>query len=245
MTRSRSISLLACLALVAPASAFAESAAEHQDMTQHCGPKRAATAVIVIHGGGFLHGEPTKTAAACEALGRNGWAVTNVDYPVGDFVGMAQAVEAAATEAARHSRRVFSYGESAGGGLSAMAAARGWVDGAFAWAPVSNVLAWRASRQLTGSVWGAHLSENDWTDFAQLSAASWASAASAPIMVLHGRYDQTVPIAESVALKKLWPTMILKQYKGGHWPNAKVRSTAVACFRGDPPCGWARVAATK
>ena len=245
MTRSRSISLLACLALFAPAQAFAESAAEHQDVTEHCGPKRAATAVIVIHGGGFLSGTPTKTASICAGLGRDGLAVTNLDYPVRDFAGTYQAVKAATAEAGRHSRMVFSYGESAGGGLSALAAARGWVDGAFAWAPVSDIAAWRESRQLAGHSWAPYLRESDWTDITRLSAASWAGPTSAPMMVLHGRDDGIVPIAQSIALKKLWPAMTLKKYNGGHWPNSKVHSAAIACFRGHTPCKWARSAQTK
>ena len=237
-----STALLTCLALIAPSSAAAAASPDPKpDATQHCGPAAAKIAIIVVHGGGFLGGNPTKTDLICRQLGANGWSVTNIDYPVRNFLGTEQVLRTAALKAARTSARVFAYGESAGGGLAALAAARRWVDGAFAWAPVSDIPAWGRWRQESGSLWGRSLDDDDWEDLARISAQSWENKTSSPILVVHGTNDATVPFSQSVQMKKHWPTMTLRRYRGGHWPNAAVHSAAVSCFGGQQPCAWARL----
>lgn len=188
------------------------------DSTTYCGPERARVHVIVIHGGSFILGNPGMTADTCEAFGNRGWRVTNLSYPLGDLVGAERAARDAAREARRGSEVTLAYGESAGGGLASLLAARGWVDGAFAWAPVSDLVRWQGESK-PGFVNWEPFRDSSRATLTRLSAVRWAGRESAPLMVSHGRDDEHVPLAQSRRLKARWPAMRLREAAGGHLQN--------------------------
>jgi len=190
-------------------------AAPAQAADQYCGSSQAQRAVIVIHGGSFVVGSPDNTADSCQAFAKRGFYVINLDYPLGNLQGAYRAVYQAARKARQGRRVVYAYGESAGGGLAALAAAKGWVDDAFAWAPVSNLLLWQ-SQAAPGTAFWQYCSDSRPATLRMLSAYYAATGASAPLRVVHGRDDLMVPISQSRALKKVYRRMRLTEVSGGH-----------------------------
>jgi len=182
---------------------------------QYCGPVKAKTAIIVIHGGYFVVGSPGGTADTCAAFAAKGWRVINIDYPLGDLNGAYNAVSKAAVQAHKDHRQVVAYGESAGGSLAALAAARRWVDGAFAWAPVSNLISWNAKTPSGHNIWDYCL-DSSLPLLRKMSAYYSANPQSAPLRVVHGRSDTVVPVKQSRALKRKYPHMTLIERAGGH-----------------------------
>ncbi len=185
---------------------------------QICGPASAKTAVIVIHGGGFLFGSPQGYPRECAKLGARGYYAVNIDYPLGDLGGAEKYLHDTSVRLRSRYRQVFAYGESAGGGLAALAAARRWVDRAFAWAPVTDLVSWQAEAQ-PGFVHWEVFKDSSVPTLRRLSAVTWASARSAPILILHGTADTLVPIAQSYRLALKWPSMTLWTGPGGHYPD--------------------------
>jgi len=175
---------LAAAVLALPASASAAN--------EYCGPRSARTAVIVIHGGAFVIGSSSLTSDTCRAMGAKGFRVINIDYPLGDLVGAEQALYNAVVEARKKAKTVYSYGESAGAGLAALAAARSWTDGAYAWAPVSDLVAWRKETEATGFLDWRAFKDSSAKTLMRLSAVKWASKTSSPAVVVHGRNDMIV-----------------------------------------------------
>jgi len=189
------------------------SIAHAQD--QYCGAANAATAVLVVHGGAFVIGTPDATADSCKAFAQQGWRAVNLDYPLGDLAAAGRYVHAAAVRERSRRRTVFVYGESAGGGLAALAAARGWVDGGFAWAPVTDLVSWKAGEARGLSFWD-WIIDSSRSTLKSISAITWASRHSAPLLVVHGRSDQLVSLSQSQRLKLRWPKMTLQITAGGH-----------------------------
>ena len=187
---------------------------------QYCGPADAEVAVLVIHGGYFAIGTPEATADSCEAFAARGWRAVNLDYPLGDLAAAARHVEAAAWRARAGHRTVLVYGESAGGGLAALAAARRRVNGAFAWAPVSDLLSWKRNEAAGLPFWAA-IADTKPSTLRRFSAATWVSPLSAPLGVVHGRSDGVVSVSQSVRLKRRWPSMTLRVASGGHEQSAR------------------------
>ena len=223
------LSMAAFLVMVGPAVA----------KTQYCGPKKSSAAVIVIHGGSFILGGPDMTADTCKAFAAKGWRVTNLDYPLGDLNGASQSVKLASRIAKRNHQRVFAYGESAGGGLAALAAARRWVDGAFAWAPVSNLYLWQEESQ-QGFVNWQPFKDSSTSTLTRNSADYWAGKRSAPILVVHGQDDTLVNFSQSTRLKSHWPKMTLTPAQGGHYQYERsyldATKNATKCFSRQKPC---------
>lgn len=227
--------ILSFALLAAPASASATN--------EYCGPVKAKTAVIVIHGGGFVIGDNSLTSDTCQAMAAKGFRVINLSYPLGDLIGAEQALYKATVEARKTSKKVYSYGESAGAGLAALAAARSWTDGAYAWAPVSDLVAWKKETEAAGFLDWRYFKDSSPTTLVRLSAVNWASKKSSPALVVHGRDDTIVSYQESVRLKKRWPKMRLATVKGGHtiYEPSFINATknAINCFLGKS-CSWAK-----
>jgi len=144
--------------------------------------------------------------------------VVMVDYPLNNLTAALKYVRALAKAEGKTHRWLYAYGDSSGGGLSALLAAQGLVDGAFSWAPTVDLVNWQAE-----SVPGFH----SWTHFRDYgpgfgavlrdgSAVTYASKRSSPHFVLHGRDDVIVPLAQSLRLKAKSPNMILCKDAGGH-----------------------------
>lgn len=211
--------------------------------SESCGSPAAQKTAIVIHGGGYAIGSPRETDDTCKQLAENGFYVINLDYPLKDLAGAEAALRKETEILKARPGPLYAYGESAGGGLAALAAARGWVDGAFAWAPVSDLVSWRRANPGDSLVAFSEFKSTDRALLARLSAISYASPQSAPIVIVHGREDIVVRPEQSKRLVKRWPRAELRLVSGGHNSNEPSRiyapRDALACFTG-LSCPWAR-----
>jgi acetyl esterase/lipase len=159
--------------------------------------------VLVFHGGGYWLWVPADTERAAHALAELGFRVVMVDYPLNDLTATLKYVRSLAKAEGSTHKWLYAYGDSSGGGLSALLAAQGLVDGAFAWAPTSDLVKWQ-SESLP--------SFQDWTHFHDYgrtygvvlkagSAVTYASKRSSPLVAYHGLDDEIVPLAQSTRLK--------------------------------------------
>jgi acetyl esterase/lipase len=203
--------VLAALATLAvPASAQA---------TTYRGPASAQRAVVILHGGGFAYASAADTEDTARAFANAGYRAVNLSYPLRDLWGAKAALKRAIDDLRRPGRRIYTYGESAGGGMSALAAAERWVDGAYAWAPVSDLVAWR-HESIPGFATFAGFKDRSIRALKAMSAITYASKASAPLFVDQGRDDVHVPIDLTKRLKKRWgKRMTIRWWPGGHVGN--------------------------
>jgi acetyl esterase/lipase len=214
MRRAIALSLLALLAGASGARVGAGRADAVPGPS--CGPGHARKAVLVIHGGGFKHGSTGDTKRVCDLLGAHGFYVENLRYPLDDLRGAEHAAEDAAHELREDHAWVFAYGESAGGTLAALLAARREVSAAYAWAPVSDLTSW-AAEAAPGFVRWTGFPDARRATLEELSPITWASPASAPLQVDHGRADAHVPPLQSERLQAKWGAgMTLRLVGGGH-----------------------------
>lgn len=204
---------------------------------QLCPARKARAQVVILHGGSFILGSSAMTYDSCNAFARAGYKAYNLDYPLGDLAGAEAYIVSRVARLRRSRLPLYAYGESAGGGLAALLSSRSLVDGAFAWAPVSDLPAWQVE-SLPGFVnWEPFVSSSP-DLLRRLSAVSFASRRSAPLMVVHGRDDRHVPLAQSLRLKARYPRMRLKVTSGGHLQHEpsylNATKSALSFFAGRP-----------
>lgn len=98
--------------------------------------------VLTIHGGGYYGLDASTMASVDQAFEAQGFRARPVDYTIGDIrAGWRDVRRAAAVYGPR--RRVYAYGESAGGGLAGMLATkRGLIDGAVIHSPLVDLRPW-------------------------------------------------------------------------------------------------------
>lgn len=128
LRRGRSVAigfLLAAVAALLPAAAA-----------------EARPVVLTIHSGGFFKGDASMMDSVNDAFEAQGFRARAVEYTIGDIRAGWRDVKRAA-RAFPPRRRVYAYGESAGGGFSALLATRrGLIDGAVVHSPVIDLRAW-------------------------------------------------------------------------------------------------------
>jgi acetyl esterase/lipase len=92
--------------------------------------------LLMFHAGGFIFNCTTPCLAWAEDVAENhGFKARDIEYPLGSV----PSAMAAAVDAVPPRRRVFAYGESAGGLLAARLAQTGRVEAAAVQPPVSNL----------------------------------------------------------------------------------------------------------
>jgi fermentation-respiration switch protein FrsA (DUF1100 family) len=126
-------------------------------------------------------------------------------------------VAAAQTEArrlnARYPGRVYAYGTSAGGTLAALLAGDGMVEAAVAKAPISDLVGW--SWPLT--TYGADYYEQIGAKIRDRYRLSpLRRHALRPLLIVHGRGDNVVPLAMSRAYAVKFQRVHLWVVQGGH-----------------------------
>lgn len=100
----------------------------------------ARPVVLTLHPGGYYLYDATMMTAVDTSFEAQGFKAVAVDYTTGDIKAGWRDVKAAARSYPR--RRVYAYGESAGGGFAAMLAGKGLVDGAVVLSPLIDLRAW-------------------------------------------------------------------------------------------------------
>lgn len=174
----------------------------------------AVPQLLLIHGGSFLFEDPTFEPLTRTTALAAGFVPHYLSYPLGD---MPAAIEAARAEAihlrATYGRAVYAYGTSAGGTLAALLAGEGLVAAAVAKAPPSDLLAWRWP---LGAYGADYYSQIDLTPATRRSLSPLRRPARNPLLLLHGRRDQVVSVAQSVAFAAKFAQVHLWVVGGGH-----------------------------
>jgi dienelactone hydrolase len=206
MKASAHLKLLAAVLLITAALAAGPgrlcSPARAQDVSK--GRVHARSAVIFLHMGGYIGGSAAFPWTAATYFARHGWRVIKADYPLNDIAGARNYVRRLALRLQRSYRRVTAYGESAGGGLAALAAARGWVDAAVCNSGVVS--------PLTGG-WPHDTTQ---AQRALNSPGTYAGdATNRPLWLIVGSADTIVDPAPAIALRRAYPDSRLTVIAGG------------------------------
>ena len=182
-----------------------------------CGDRGAARTLIALHPGAFwiAYTKPY-LQAFCRRMEGGGFRVVAVAYPPNTRLALARVRRLAVAER-RRGRRVFAYGESAGGTYAEMLALAGRVDAAVAVAAPSDLLEWEAGNL---EYWQGLMRMTP----AQRRAASpmyHLSAAAAPLLLVHSRDDRTVGFAHSLQLHRAAPVRGCWRCVATIWPTAR------------------------
>jgi acetyl esterase/lipase len=100
----------------------------------------AKPVVLTIHGGGYFVDDTAMMAAVDASFEAAGFKSVPVDYTLGDIRAGWRDVRRAARRFPH--RRVYAYGESAGGGFAALLATTRLIDGAVVHSPIVDLRAW-------------------------------------------------------------------------------------------------------
>ncbi len=200
--------LLACLlcALPAPAAAAPPRVDQAVSLAPH---------LLLIHGGSFLHSDPSFESLTLEAAVGAGFVPHYLEYPLGDRTGAVRAARAAARELGeQYPGRVYAYGSSAGGTLAALLAGDGLVRAAVAKAPPSDLPGWEWPLDAVGPDYFARIGADP---AAMRRLSPLRRPARRPLLLVHGRADRVVPLGMSEAFAAKFERVHLWPVPGGHW----------------------------
>ncbi len=99
-----------------------------------------APLVLLLHAGGFLLEDESSMSEAMTIADEAGFETAVVEYPLGDLQAAVAHVKKVARRAGRGGRKVYAYGESAGGTLAALLAERGLIRGAATYSPIADLV---------------------------------------------------------------------------------------------------------
>jgi pimeloyl-ACP methyl ester carboxylesterase len=206
--RRAAAALLAALALALPSGASA-STSPHVGRATSLAPH-----LLLIHGGSFLYEDPLFEPLTRPRAVAAGFVPHYLAYPLDDLRG---AVAAARAEARRlnnrYPGRVYAYGTSAGGTLAALLAGDGMVEAGVAKAPVSDLVGWQWPLTAYGSDYYESIGAST-PDRFRLSPLR--RHALRPMLILHGRRDQIVPLGMSRQYAVKFKRVHLWVVQGGH-----------------------------
>ena len=206
------------LALLAPGSAFAEEAAYGENGGEGAGGLVGSTQrpqLLLIHGGSFLYDDPTFEPLTRGPAVAAGFVPHYVTYPLDNLPA---AVEKVRGEARRLREkfgldRVYAYGSSAGGTLTALLSGQELVAAGVAKAPVSDLATWEWPTGKYGPEYWSALGVDE-ADRLRLSPT--ARAERAPLLVIQGRADNVVPPSMNETFAARFNRVRLWLVAGGH-----------------------------
>lgn len=170
--------------------------------------------LLLIHGGSFLFEDPKFEAETKPAAIAAGFVPHYLNYPLDDLPGAVRAARVAAGELkARYGPSVYAYGSSAGGTLAALLAGNGLVAAAVAKAPPSDLVGWNWPLDAYGPDYYERIAAGP---LARFRLSPLRRPASRPLLLVHGRNDRVVPIAQSQAFAAKFRRVHLWAVPGGH-----------------------------
>ncbi|HET6570580.1 MAG TPA: alpha/beta hydrolase fold domain-containing protein [Solirubrobacterales bacterium] len=183
--------------------------------------------LLLLHGGGFFTGDPGyMDYAAAIAAEQGEFATLQPSYPLDDLPAAFAQMKGLALSLRRQGRRVFAYGDSAGGGIAAWLASRGYVAAAAAKAPPTALRAWKSAfaRYYASAAAGdphswrhLHASEADLRTYSSAGRPSLR-----PLLIFQSCEDRIVPCAMNVGFAERDPRVSLVGIWGAHAdPEAK------------------------
>ena len=183
--------------------------------------------LLLIHGGGFFAGDPGyMDYAAAIAAAQGEFATLQPAYPLDDLPAAFAQTKELALRLRGEGRRVFAYGDSAGGAIAAWLASRGYVAAAAAKAPPTALRAWRSPYALyygtappgdSHSWRHLHASEEDLRTYSSARRPSLR-----PLLIFQSCEDRIVPCAMNERFAARDPRVSLVHIHGPHAdPEAK------------------------
>lgn len=215
--RPLALALLAAAFVAAPAAA-AEAGSEPRPV------------LLLIHGGGFFEGSPAAMDYAAEiAAAEDAFLTLQPAYPLNDLPGAFRRLREVALDLRDRGRRVYAYGDSAGGAIAAWLASRGFVRAAAAKSPPTALRAWRsryARRYVTALPGDPHSWRHLHADREDLRTYSSAHRPSRrPLRIFHGCADTVVPCGMNIGFAARDPRVSLVRVPGQHGdPAARAHS---------------------
>jgi pimeloyl-ACP methyl ester carboxylesterase len=210
--------VLLLVALALPGMAFADEPTIGENSSEGAGGLVGSTErpqLLLIHGGSFLYDdpefEPLTRGPAIEA----GFVPHYVTYPLDNLPAAVERVR----EEARRLRekfgldRVYAYGASAGGTLTALLSGQELVAAGVAKAPVSDLATWEWPTGKYGPEYWNALGASQATR-ERLSPA--LRPEKAPLLVIQGRADNVVPPSMNEAFAARFNRVRLWLVAGGH-----------------------------
>jgi len=170
--------------------------------------------LLLIHGGSFLYEDPTFEPLTRAAARAAGFIPHYLRYPLDDMPAAFQAARAEALRLrARYGSAVYAYGTSAGGTLAALLAGDGLVSASAAKAPPTDLLGWEWP---LGAYGPDYYRQIGLTPAARRRLSPLRRPARNPLLLVHGRHDQVVPVAQSAAFAAKFAQVHLWVVRGGH-----------------------------
>jgi pimeloyl-ACP methyl ester carboxylesterase len=209
---------LVLIALLLPGAALADEAAGGESGSEGAGGLVGSTErpqLLLIHGGSFLYEDPTFEPLTRGPAVEAGFVPHYVTYPLDNLPAAVTKVR----EEARRLRekfgldRVYAYGSSAGGTLTALLAGQMLVSAGVAKAPVSDLATWEWPTGKYGPEYWTALGASQATR-ERLSPA--LRPEKAPLLVIQGRADNVVPPSMNEAFAARFNRVKLWLVAGGH-----------------------------
>ena len=206
------------LALLAPGAASAAEPAYGENGSEGAGGLVGSTErpqLLLIHGGSFLYDDPTFEPLTRGRAVAAGFVPHYVTYPLDNLPAAVTKVR----EEARRLRekfgldRVYAYGASAGGTLTALLCGQELVSAGVAKAPVSDLATWEWPTGRYGPEYWTALGA-DQAKRERLSPA--LRPEQAPMLVIQGRADNVVPPSMNEAFAARFNRVKLWLVAGGH-----------------------------
>jgi pimeloyl-ACP methyl ester carboxylesterase len=236
------------LAALAPGAAAAAEEPAYEENTEAAVEEEAGGLVVdsgprpqllLIHGGSFLYDDPTFEPLTRGRAIAAGFVPHYVTYPLDNLPAAVERVRAEARRL-RHKfglDRVYAYGASAGGTLTALLTGQDLVSAGVAKAPVSDLATWEWPTAKYGPEYWNALGVNE---AARLRLSPTARPERAPLLVIQGRADNVVPPAMNETFAARFRRVKLWMVAGGH-TTERVRPFLIT-----RAMGWlARIAARK
>lgn len=170
--------------------------------------------LLLIHGGSFLYEDPTFEPLTRAAARAAGFVPHYLRYPLDDMPAAFQAARAEALRLrTRYGGAVYAYGTSAGGTLAALLAGEGLVAAAAAKAPPTDLLSWEWPLSAYGP---DYYQQIGLMPAARRRLSPLRRPARNPLLLVHGRRDRIVPVAQSAAFAAKFEQVHLWVVSGGH-----------------------------
>lgn len=171
--------------------------------------------LLLIHGGSFLYDDPYFEPLTRARAVAAGFVPHYVTYPLGNLPAAVDRVRAEAARL-RHKfgvDRVYAYGSSAGGTLTALLSGDDLVAAAVAKAPISDLATWAWPTEKYGPEYWEGLG----VDLAARQRLSpYLRPQKAPLLVIQGRADHIVPPTMNEAFAARFKRVSLWLVAGGH-----------------------------
>jgi fermentation-respiration switch protein FrsA (DUF1100 family) len=170
--------------------------------------------LLLIHGGSFLYEDPTFEPLTRAAARAAGFIPHYLSYPLDDMPAAFQAArEEAIRLRAKYGSAVYAYGTSAGGTLAALLAGDGLVSAAAAKAPPTDLLGWDWP---LGAYGPDYYQQIGLPLAARRRLSPLRRPARNPLLLVHGRRDRVVSVAQSAAFAAKFAQVHLWVVRGGH-----------------------------